>query len=101
MSLPEEQLARLRRTLKSADAGGSVSREEIEKSFDVFVDDARAAGWPPERLLIAIKLLLAESTRAQPREKILRRYEKQKRFSQEVISHCIERYYGSAKERAT
>jgi len=85
----QERLASL-----SVPPDGEIERE-IQQLVWAFVDDRRAAGWPPERVIIAVKQLAREAG-LRPSTIIVKRDAKPTtvdEFLVSVVGWCIHRYY--------
>jgi hypothetical protein len=73
-------------------------RRELQRHVCDFVDDRKAAGWPPERVIIAVKQIAREAG-LRPSTAIASKYvtlTNQDNFLVELVGWCIHRYYASA-----
>ena len=75
------------RVLESVDPATSSADGMLRDAICDFVRDLKAEGAPPERVLVTVKDVIAAADSG-------RDTEQQRRFVQQVITWCIEAYYG-------
>jgi hypothetical protein len=81
---------------------GTEARLEVQWLVWRFVDDRKAAGWPPERVIIAVKQI-ARAAGIQPSSFIadpVAPLTGVDGFLVDMVGWCIHRYYGDLAKRA-
>ena len=92
MSQPLENLTPLRVALHAMQNGVDIGEDELCRRAEAFVDAARTAGWPAERMLVELKEILRATPPSGVRT-IVGTIEPDDAMARKLISLCIKRYY--------
>ena len=93
-----DELTQLTETMN---AGNAAREDKLRERVCTAVADLRNLGWPPERVIVAVKQLAADAGLRPSRNLLIisGQLTRHDEIVQRIVRWCIEEYYGAARDK--